>query len=456
MTPEDRKNSYFIIGVALTQKFSILIIRKTIKIENFMQNKHNIKPRIKASDLPNIISPKSALRKTVQDLIKIYIFALMLKNFHKSLTSIASIFGVSLSSLSRMLSNPLLTEELNISINRKTRKIIAAYLNKNKEISIDIIIDATLIERSSKGAQNVGLYHSNGKKTTGHRFTNIGLLLDGKLYIPLACLPHYTRSFSKKLKSVIYRTEGTMVCDWLRDYMENFQIFLSKGGVKSEDIFFLLDAGYDNKKIQKQIIEIGCNFIMMVKNTRKINDVKISNFFKSNRYLKWQSIYFNKIVNNKKKRKKYRIRTKTSVTLFGVGLVTAVCSEKASGRGKKLTRRYIVCSKQSLSGRKIIQAYARRWMIETWHKEIKQNYGFESCSCHKFASIENHIKLCITAYLYHLENLKSLPMKGTSLEDFLQYSIRKQSRQTLNLISGKQRFNQQLEEHHENIFPLAA
>lgn len=418
-----------------------------------MQLKVTTKPKIRASELPQIIRGKSKVRNCVELNIQLYVFALMVSGYPKTLTNIAAYFGSKVCTLSRLLSNLSIGPELDIYLNRQTRSIIAAYLNCHDQVSVDIIIDATLVERSSRKTENVGLYHSNGKKLWGHRVTNVGMLLDSALYIPLASIPHYTRKYAKMLGGLSYSTEGTMVRCWLRDHIDEISCWVEGAGMRREDVTFLLDAGYDNKLIQKAIISSGCHFLMMIKSSRKVADFKVKDFFQKNRWIKWQSIRITKDSKNKKKRLDYRIRTAEQVELNGVGLVNVVCSEKkARGRGQKSTRRFLVTSRKSSTGREIIKNYRKRWAIETWHKTMKQSYGFGDCSASSFSSMENHFKMCNIAYLGHLQGLKSLPKKGTSIEDFLQLTIRKDTRHQLTKIYGHQRFAEDLEKCRSNIF----
>lgn len=408
--------------------------------------------KLKASNLPSIIATKSPIADTVKTTMQIYVFALMIRGYSKSLTNIAIYFGASICSLSRMLSHALLGVELSIAINRKSRAIIASYCRQHERITVEIIIDATIIERSSRKAENVGLYHSNGKKVWGHRITNVGLLLDGEIFIPLAAIPHHTAKFAR-MSGLSYLTEGMMVRRWLRNHMEGLVDFLKKSSIQAEDITFLLDAGYDNAKIQKSIRQYGSHFTMMVKSTRSIQGCQILKFFKKHRCLAWVSVYFNKLTHGKTKRLKYRIRTAENVHLSGVGLVNSVCSEKSNGgRRDKKTRRYLVSSRLELSGRDILNQYSKRWAIETWHKEMKQNYGLCDCSVSSFCSFENHIKLCLMAYLYHLQELKSFPSKGTTIEQYLQYEVRRSARRTLTFIRGSEKIKNEIGMYEEYIF----
>lgn len=417
--------------------------------------KNSTNSRLRASDLPKIISSDSKIRQSVQSTLQIYLFALMIRGYSKSLTNIGVLFGVSLVSLSRLVNHALLGDELDVAVSRRTRQIIATYINSHGHVTIDIIIDATVLERSSRKAENVGLYHSSGKKIWGHRITNVGILLDGNFYIPIAALVHKTKAFSRA-SGLSYLTEGMMVRRWLRNHMGGFISLLGVAGIRPDRITFLLDAGYDNADIQRDILKTGAHFVMMIRNLRLVDGINVKVLFTQHRCLAWVSIYFNKMRNGKNKRKKYRIRTVTNVTLHGVGKVNVVCSEKSCRSNTSKTRRFLVSSRLNHTGREIIECYAKRWVIETWHKDMKQNYGLNDCSCSAFMAIENHIKMCLIAYCMHQQGLVSLPIKGTTIEDYMQFSVRKYSRKVLSLINGSEKLNDEINERKDQIFLEAA
>ena len=52
----------------------------------------------------------------------------------------------------------------------------------------------------------------------------------------------------------------------------------------------------------------------------------------------------------------------------------------------------------TLTAREIVFWYANRWAIETWHREMKQNFGFIECRCSKFEAIHAHILFSLVAY----------------------------------------------------------
>lgn len=87
---------------------------------------------------------------------------------------------------------------------------------------------------------------------------------------------------------------------------------------------------------------------------------------------------------------------RTGVNLKGVGPASVIWS-KAHGHAKK--PKYIATSDLRMKPREIIQWYAKRWSIEVWHRDMKQNYGYGDCHCRKFAAVEAHIQLSLCAYL---------------------------------------------------------
>ena len=75
-----------------------------------------------------------------------------------------------------------------------------------------------------------------------------------------------------------------------------------------------------------------------------------------------------------KQTKHFNVRLATGLSLKGVsGEVNIACSKVK--RGSKVTEKYLVSSAQ-LKARDIVKYYRVRWLIETWHKEVKQKFGF--------------------------------------------------------------------------------
>ena len=81
----------------------------------------------------------------------------------------------------------------------------------------------------------------------------------------------------------------------------------------------------------------------------------------------------------------------------GFGPVTVVCSKAMSRKGKP--RKFLCTNNSEMAGREVVEWYAKRWKIEIWHKEMKQNYGFIDCHSSRFTANEAHVNFALTAYL---------------------------------------------------------
>lgn len=416
----------------------------------------NTSRKYRASDFPPILeaSDGGSINKAINHLVQIYVLSLMISGYPRTLKNIASYFGHSIAAFSRLLQREGLDKSLDLALNRNVRRLLAKHFTRQHPATIDIIIDATLIERSGRKVENAGLYHANGKKQWGHRITNIGLLLDGELYIPLAVLPHKTRAYANKTETP-YLTEGQMVRRWLRLYMGNLLATLGKFSVSPSEVTFLLDAGYDTRKIQKAICDLGCHFVMMIKKTRSVGKCKVNKFFTRHRNIKWASVFIKKMVNSKVKRRKFRLREASNVMLAGVGFINAICSEKSCGSSKNKTRRYLATSNLNLHGRDILIAYSRRWAIETWHKKIKQDYGIGDCSCHSFIAVYNHILMTIIAFQLHQMELKSTPQKTATIADFIRFKAHSEAKSAHSKFGGKKALDEQIDLDYQAIYGFA-
>ena len=410
----------------------------------------NISSGIKLSEIPNLLGQYSRVRREVAASVQLYVVALMLTGYQKSLTDMAKVTGSSIDSFSRMLANPSVGEKLQAALNRHIRRVISAKKRTGKKVSVHIIIDSTVIPRVGRNVENTSFYHSASGKVRGHRLTNIGLLLDSEFFIPLASLPQYTKKYARSL-GLCYQTETEMLQEWMRLNMNDLLHQMAQMAVPAQDITFLLDAGYDTQSVQQEILQYNCHFNMMIKCSRSVGGRQVDKYFRQNRHLAWSSIRLNKKISGKTKRREFRIRVSTEVQLKGVGPVVAVCSEKVV-KGRRNPRRYLVSSRISSSGRNILLNYSLRWSVETWHKIMKQDYGWNDGSVHHFRSMENHLKLCHLAYLCHLINYRSMPCQKTSVTSFVAYSTVKSARLLVTQAGGMEVLDDEIRSMKKGIF----
>ncbi len=339
------------------------------------------------NEVIRIVSSFNILSSQKTPLVCHYLIGVMVACNKHSLESIAKMADCHPSRFSVLLNNPESLEEINQIFNRAVRRVLAKI--KAKKGKTFIIIDATFTKRSSKHVENSKIYHSGSGYVRGHKWLNIILHHNQKI-IPLASIPLYSKDFCKKY-GIVYRTEPEVVTQWILGLPET-DLFTNED---LKNICFLADSGYDVKKIQKSILKIGSHFVIALKSSRTIKDHSVAKYFK--RYKKGHSSSTIRFKGSGKKRITFQVRLAMKVHHKGVGLINVACSQ--GKRGSKKTIKYVASSDLRLKARDIVKYYRARWSIETWHKEVKQNFGFGDCACKAFNAVQTHVQLVITAYL---------------------------------------------------------
>ena len=396
--------------------------------------------------LVKILSDFAVLPNPVLPAMARYLLALMLTDSRHEARMAAKITGCHESQFSRLLNRPDAMKIAKISLNRAARRRLAVL---DKLIAHGkqplLIVDATLIGRRGKKIQNCGRYNHGKGHVRGHKFTNFLLLLDD-VAIPLGTLAHYTRDYCEE-QGLDYKTEAQMVKDWIHWFPSSGLV--TKDQIKH--IHFVFDSGYDVKAIQCAVNRIGSHFTMSIKTNRIVDGINVKEYFRRHRHLPWQTIRIKSGSGGKGSRRTYRTRHQARVKLKGCGLVTLICSEmKRKGNGQ-IVRKYLVSSDHSLSVREVIEIYKKRWAVESWHKEMKQNHGYRDARYARFGAIEAHVNLCLTAYNLVNEGISGLVRKGVTVREYMVASENEKSAQTINLFGGKARLKQQATAAMEKI-----
>jgi hypothetical protein len=377
--------------------------------------------------LKKIITEFDVVPNKILDIFVCYLFYLILDAEKHELRTAAKHFSYHEASYSRLLSSPQALVTAKACLNRAARRRIDK-LKTSKDIFL--IIDATMIGRSGKKFQNRGKFHSGKKFVDGYKVTNFCLYVDGEL-IPLACLPHYSRRYCKEL-GYRYQSEPEMVAYWIEH--------LGESGLLPQELIsklhFLLDSAYDVKAIQSTIRSIGAHFTMSIKKDRKVNGQQVSEYFRTHRCIPYRTIRL-PVGNSSSKTKKYRIRSAGKSHLKGYGVVCVVSSQKLQSRGTKNSRKFLITSRLNQSARKTVEAYATRWKIETWHRTMKQQFGYGDCRALKFSAVEAHLNLCLLAYQLSRAGLDGLPKPGTTLESYIRAEQWRQAVSGLSKFGGR-------------------
>lgn len=366
----------------------------------------------------NLLSKHVVFPNRLQSIVSWYLLSIMLDLQKHTMTAVAELSGKNKSSFSHLLCNhkelaitglQILSEQIARSISEKRKPIV-----EGAPWRVAIIIDATLHVRSSLKVQNSQRFNHGEGWVIGHQWTNIVIMINGKL-IPLPPIIFRTKKESKRLK-IPYRTEHSK----LIEYLDNLSLSTLIGLHDPTEIVVVMDAGYDNKKIQSKILDRGWDFIGAAKKSRGCQTQNIhflqpknfqsidSLFREVRKQAPWQTVHLT-VDGKKKKRKDFRVRQLIGF-IKGISSPTVlVCSEKAKGKGRK----HFICSNITVNIDVILSVYQKRWAIELFHRDTKSYLGLQDAGVQKFDSLISHVHWVYCAYLL-LQEIKAPPDIGIS------------------------------------------
>ncbi len=346
------------------------------------------------NEVAKILSALDIIPKRLFGVVHRYVFFLSLAMKRHDLRVASNLTGLHESRFSDLLNDPKTPELSRDLLNRTVRRRLKRLKRSNGKLVF--IIDATILGRKGRKVENVNRYHTGSGLAKGHKFVNC-VVLDGETVVPLASIPVFTKKYAREYKRS-YRSEPDIVVAWVKSLRER-NLFSPEDLRQS---VFLLDSGYDAKKIQHAIKGIGADFVMALKSSRIINGKRVKELFRTTkRWLSSKPIRLNVGSGDKKARRSFSIRTAREASMKGFGLVHVVCSKAIGRKGKP--QKFLASSDLEMSGRDIVCWYARRWRIETWHREMKQNFGFIDCRAARFTAIESHVNFSLVAYLVQKE-----------------------------------------------------
>jgi len=114
-------------------------------------------------------------------------------------------------------------------------------------------------------------------------------------------------------------------------------------------------------------------------------------------------------------------------------------------------RKYLACSDVRVTARQIVQGYRLRWAVELFHKDVKQNLGFEDVATSGFDSVEAHVHWVYCAYiLLHMSppgvpaDVKSIGDKKRRMQTNLAHKEKRRILQKLTRIGGVESYKEEL------------
>lgn len=251
------------------------------------------------------------------------------------------------------------------------------YLKKLKlifrNLKVSLIFDDTLHQRFGKKVEGTQSHkdHSTNGYINGHQYFT-AMLVAGNLQFPL-----FPRLYDKDSISKI---------DMAFELIQKLSSTIKITNV-------LCDSWYSDVRIMKLCRENNIRIICGIKTNRKIKFkfkqkyVPLSNFSKS--HLPKENYFIDD--------KEYKIQS-YNLHLNKFPRVKMLISQEYLEE-KWSDHFHIISSIQKDTVVQIIRAYNRRWIIETFHRDIKQNLGFNKCFLRKKTSIVRHSIFVSIAYI---------------------------------------------------------
>ena len=249
--------------------------------------------------------------------------------------------------------------------------------HQTKRKPTSLIIDDSIAEKTGKHIEEVQYHkdHSGNGFVFGHQVVTALIMCFGLL------LPLFPKLYSKKTQSKIELAK--QIIEYASSKIKICQV--------------IIDSWYVCNEIIKLCLKKGLTIIGNIKSNRLIQFeegvwIKLSKYYKSisRKRKEFQTL----IINDKT----YKVHSKI-VKLKKVGEIKLIISRQWLEDKKKWSRPfYIICTDVSKSEICILREYTKRWSIETFHKDIKQNLGLEAYQMRLKKGITRHLILVTLAY----------------------------------------------------------
>ena len=249
--------------------------------------------------------------------------------------------------------------------------------HQTKRKPTSLIIDDSIAEKTGKHIEDVQYHknHSGNGFVFGHQVVTALIMCFGLL------LPLFPKLYSKKTQSKIELAKR--IIEYASSKIRISQV--------------IIDSWYVCNEIIKLCLKKGLTLIGNINSNRLIQIeegiwIKLSKYYKSisRKRKEFQTL----IIDDKT----YKVHSKI-VKLKKVGEIKLVISRQWLEDKKKWSRPfYIICTDVSKSDICILGEYTKRWSIETFHKDIKQNLGLEAYQMRLRKGITRHLILVTLAY----------------------------------------------------------
>ena len=263
----------------------------------------------------------------------------------------------------------------------KVRKsdVVVAYCKKLKRVvrnePVSIVFDDTISEHEGDCIEGVKFHKSHGGNgyCKGQQFVTGALLFGKGDKWDFPVLPELfcdgSPSKIELAKKMFESLSKELVIDQVR-----------------------VDSWYASKDLISFVLSKGSDFLCRIKKNRSIK-IKYQKAISVENYAKKVKLNKKFYINGDL----YRA-TKVKASLKGIK-GTVVISKQYNRKKKKWNDNFYIFSTKKGSAKNIIRAYKNRWKIETMHRDLKQNLGFNHAQLRTKNGVERHAILSTTAHL---------------------------------------------------------
>lgn len=262
-------------------------------------------------------------------------------------------------------------------------------INQTKSDSC-LLIDDSISHRPYANKVEKANYHydhTNNKQSLGYCIVTAAIHSQSNV-LPYDTVPYYREVDCDDIE---FKTKNTITSEIIES---------TKNSSKVKTIIF--DTWFSNNQVINACKDANKNYITQIKSNRNVTINQHKNAVRA----------FVKDINDwhefEHKGDKFRIFA-TSAFISKIGSVHLIFSEMYNKKSKKWgSTNYLISNQMNVDSREIIKDYLIRWGIECFHREAKQNIGFEGYFYQKNRGIEKHLFLAMLAYTFLLlKNFKN-------------------------------------------------
>lgn len=249
-------------------------------------------------------------------------------------------------------------------------------INKVKDMHIGIIDDTMSHKPYAKKMAHLGIYYDGltKKKKKGHSIVTYGVHSNELGFVP----------FDLELYKKDGRSKNDIAC-----------VMIERAQRYKKLPLYIVDSWYSNIKVLSKIKEAESHYITEIKSNRNVTLSRKEKAVRDHAKHIKEKDFTVKVIG----RSKYRF-FQTSAFISGLGNVNLIFSQKYEENEEEWREMYyLITNVLSLSGERVIELFLLRSGIEGFHREAKQQLGFEHYQLRNDRGIERYLFLVLLVYV---------------------------------------------------------